>query len=228
MIQRGTFVFPKTDRDFMQQLEMRGNNGGVETVETVYALAGSTYFVPETLIALDDPDLYKAAEPRRVQTDDWEVIRTIDEAYTPRSASGVKETEAGPRMLVRVHTHPTGRTRPSDNDREAAAHRDLLYRYFDDCEIFLGIHGLGEECAPDPEWMRVPERTAENEVSWWGENRKHKLAVFDREYEPRPVRLLSAADVQRQRQQRRQAGRQPRARPEPQSEPETGGEIWDA
>lgn len=215
---RGTFVFPADDTDLMQQLEMAANNGAVEDVETVYVLAGSTYFVPEDLFALDDPSLYEVAEPHHVRTDMREVVRTVDEFYNERS---------GPKMVTWFHTHPSGRSRPSDGDYEAVEDEPHPFaRQFDDCEFFQGIHALGQEATPDPEWMRVPRQTGENEVSWWGENRKHSLSVYDGQYEPRPMVVTTAAEMQHHLQQQQTDGG-PQPGPEPEPEPEPGGEIWD-
>lgn len=176
---RGTVVFPGADRDFMQLIEIRANNGAQADVETVYVLTGETYCVPTRLFAFDDPALYRRATRNRVNVRNRRLAKTIAAFYADRP---------GPKLVVRVHTHPSGRTSPSDGDRNGAAQRNRSYaRYFDDYELFLGIHGLGDAADPDPEWLRRPERTAFNEVAWWGENRKHKLAVFDMEYEPRPM-----------------------------------------
>lgn len=179
-----TFVFPADDRDLMQMLELRANNGAVADVETVYVLTGSTYSVPELLFAFDDPGLYYEAERDYVDADNGAIAETIWKFY---------EGRPGPRMIVDVHTHPAGSdTRPSNQDHSVAGHqRQAFDQYFDDYELFFGIHGLGEACDPDLSWMRVPEQTGENEISWWGENRRHSLAVFDGAYRPRPVRVVS-------------------------------------
>jgi proteasome lid subunit RPN8/RPN11 len=187
----GSFVFPAQDKGLMQMLEVRGNNGGTETVETVYVLAGThSYAVPERLFAFDDPDLYKTAEPTRVNMDYHAVAQTVADFYEPGP---------GPTLIAHFHTHPSGNGRPSDQDHSVAESRETTYdRYFDDYQLFLGIHGLGEECDPDPEWMRRPQRTATNEVSWWGENRKHTLSLYDGAYEPRPVAVLTADQARQQ------------------------------
>jgi hypothetical protein len=187
----GSFVFPAQDKGLMQMLEVRGNNGGTETVETVYVLAGThSYAVPERLFAFDDPDLYNKAEPARVNVDNHAVAQTVADFYEPGP---------GPTLIAHFHTHPNGYNQPSDQDHSVAERREATYdRYFDDYQLFLGIHGLGEECDPDPEWMRQPQRTAANQVSWWGENRKHTLSLYDGGYEPRPVAVLTADQARQQ------------------------------
>lgn len=212
-------MFPADDRDLLQLLEVRANNGGVKTVETVYVLTGRTYFVPERLFAFDDPALYQRADPAYVAVDNRTMAETIRRFYAD---------QPGPRVIVRVHTHPGGPASPSEQDYRVATSRQQLFdRYFDDYELFLGIHALTDECTPDAEWIRRPEQTAENEVSWWGENRKHKLAIYDGAYNPRPVLVEAAAAIQQTLPP--QAGQQAHGtggdRPQPGSEP--GGEIWD-
>lgn len=216
---RGTFVFPGDDRDFMQKLEIRANNGAVDDVETVYVVTGSTYFVPEDLWAFDDPSLYDTAERYEVDIDDRATAETIRDFYAGRP---------GPRMIFRVHTHPPdGADGPSDQDYSVAEEREKVFdRYFDDYELFLGIHLLGEERPPNPGLMRVPNQTEENKITWLGENRKHTLAVYDGAYEPRPVMLTTAAKMQQHLQQARRQP-QPQVQPEPEPEPAPQGEIWD-
>lgn len=187
---RGTLIFPADDRDFLQQLEVRGNNGGVDDVETAYVLTGSTYYVPEHLFNCDDPGLYQKAEYNTVNFNELEVASRVYEYYGDRMAV---------KIVVVVHTHPSGNTTPSDRDEKWGPQIPPMFdRYFDDYEFFHGLHGLGEECDPDPEWMRRPEKTAENEISWHGESRIHKLAVFDSAFNPRPVVVTTAAEWQAQ------------------------------
>jgi proteasome lid subunit RPN8/RPN11 len=177
---RGTFVFPAADTDFMQLLEIRGNNGATADVETVFVLASDeSYCVPTRLFAFDDPRLYKKATDSRVNVDNEAVARTVATFY---------EKQSGPRLITRVHTHPSGETTPSQLDQNVGPDRYATFnQYFDDYEFFLGIHALKEPCDPDPGWLRRPEQTAEHEVTWWGENRKHTLALYDPAYEPAPV-----------------------------------------
>lgn len=214
MIRRGTFVFPADDRDFLQLLEVRANNGSVKTVETMYVLAGRSYYVPETVVSCDDPGLYRGADRTTVKPREKRLARRV---------ADVAENVLQPQMVCWVHTHPNGSTNPSDGDKKWCTHTKSRFdKHFEgDYEFFLGIHGVGERGEPDWEWMRRPERTDENEVSWWGEYRKHKLAVYDEAFDPRPVTVTSVAELQQQPQ--RQAGGGIQARPEP----ETGGEIWD-
>lgn len=182
------FVFPADDRDLMQLLEVRGNNGGVPTVETVYCLTGSTYYVPEQLFPCDDPDLYYAATADHFEADLPRIAQRIAAFY---------EDRAGPRMVMFVHTHPDGNPQPSQLDKQSVVGwKQLFDGYFDDYRFFTGLHGLCEAGETGPEWMRRPEQTGENEVSWWGARRKHRLAVFDGEFEPRPVAVTTAAEWQ--------------------------------
>lgn len=202
---RGTVVFPADDRDLLQLLEVRGNNGGVETVETGYILTGSTYYVPEKLHNCDDPDIYQYARPERMCSSTTQIRLRVRDFY---------EGQPDPRMICPVHTHPSGRTTPSKGDTQS----DLKQAFdveFDDYEFFYGIHGLhDDDRTPDPSWMRVPEQTDHHKVSWYGEYRRHTLAFYDEEHDLAPVMVRSATEPQQQR-------RQPETRPEP------GGEIWD-
>lgn len=176
---RGEFVFPGGDVDFMQLIEIRANNGATNDIETVYVLTGETYFVPTQLFAFDDPELYNEATANRVNVKSQVLARTVAKFYDERP---------GPKLIVWVHTHPSGGTQPSLADINCTPRQKRLYnQYFTDYELFLGIHGLKEVCDPDPDWLRQPELTADHEVSWWGENRKHSLALYDAHYEPRPV-----------------------------------------
>lgn len=176
---RGTFVFPQADTDFMQLIEVRGNNGAAADVETVFILTGETYFVPTRLFAFDDPDFYTRATATRVTAENQAMARTVARFYDDRP---------GPKLVARFHTHPSGDTTPSRTDKEVGMQRKRTFdRYFDDYEFFLGIHALQDTCEPDPGWLRQPARTATHTVTWWGENRKHTLAVYDGRYEPRPV-----------------------------------------
>lgn len=184
---RGTFVFPAADRDLMQLLELRGNNGGVETVETMYVLTGNTYSVPERLFACDDPDLYHKAEKRLFNGKLRRVVKMIVDFYADRS---------GPKLVAFFHTHPSGNATPSTGDKEVVARwKQRFDPYFDEYEFFAGLHGLGEACPPDLERMRVPEQPRENAVRWRGENRHHTLAVYDGAFEPRPVLVETAASL---------------------------------
>jgi hypothetical protein len=177
---RGTFVFPGDDTDFLQLIELRANNGATADVETVFVLtSGDSYAVPTRLFAFDDPGLYTEATPRAVEIDNEAVARTIAAFYDDRD---------GPKLVSRFHTHPNGGTTPSAKDRRNGPDCARIFgRHFDDAGFFLGIHALREACRPEPDWLRCPARTAADEVAWWGENRKHALALFDGAYEPRPV-----------------------------------------
>lgn len=176
---RGTFVFPTADRDFIQLIEIRANNGAQEDVETVFVLIGETYFVPTKLFAFDSPVLYHDATERSVNPKDRSMAEQIARYYAD---------QPGPKLINRVHTHPSGDIEPSQKDKQVASSRKSVFdRYFDDYEFFLGIHALQDSCDPDSDWLRRPRKTAENAITWWGEHRKHTLAVYDEHYEPRPV-----------------------------------------
>ncbi|MDS0476813.1 Mov34/MPN/PAD-1 family protein [Natrinema sp. 1APR25-10V2] len=176
---RGTFVFPGTDTDFIQLIELRGNNGAQDDVETVFVLTGETYYVPTRLFAFDDPTHYREATPTAVDIDNRAVAQTIADFY---------EERVGPRLVARFHTHPGGNPMPSTKDKRNAAKKQRVFdRYFDDYELFLGIHVLGEPCDLDPDWLRRPEQTATNAVSWRGEHRTHTLALYNGRYESRSV-----------------------------------------
>lgn len=176
---RGTFVFPQADNDFMQLLEIRANNGAQDDVETVFVLTGETYFVPTRLFAFDDPALYHDASAHAVTPKTRPMAETVARFYAD---------QPGPKLINRVHTHTNGRPRPSQGDKKVGPNRKQTFdRYFDDYEFFLGIHALQDPCEPDPARLRRAHQTAEHAVTWWGENRKHTLAVYDAQYNPRPV-----------------------------------------
>ena len=180
---RGTFVFPAADRDFLQLLELRANNGATELVETVYVLTGSTYYVPEQLFAFDDPGLYYEATPYLVDADREAIAADLARLCRIGLAPA-------PKLIMEVHTHPSGSTIPSDRDRRYGPENRPVYdRYFTDFEFFYGIHGLQDRDRPDPACIRCPEQTDYNEIGWQGENMEHRLGVYDYAFDPQPVML---------------------------------------
>lgn len=178
---RGTLVFPASDPDFLRQIELRGKNGARDFVETVYVLSGSTYYVPTRLHALDDPSLFNSADRSSVNARNREMAQKVANFYAQRD---------GPRIVVRIHTHPSLSTNPSDTDYDYSLEKKPVYdRFFEDYEYFHGIHGIGEISEPPPGEIRSPEMVGQNELAWWGESRRHRLAIYDEEYDPRPVVL---------------------------------------
>jgi len=175
---RGTFVFPSHDPGFMQRLELRGNNGAQRDVETVYLLTGESYTMPSELVQLDDPAIYNEMTPNSVSTKLGEIAEQLQRMYDGRP---------DPKLIGYVHTHQNGTTRPSSKDRSGSETAKRVFeRYFDDFEFFNAIHALGDRADVPVGKMREPTETSGG-VWWYGETRRHELAVFDAHYNARTV-----------------------------------------
>lgn len=175
---RGTFVFPSHDPGFMQRLELRGNNGAQRDVETVYLLTGDSYTTPTELVQLDDPAVYNKMTPTSVSTKLNAVAEQLARMYDSRP---------DPKLIAYVHTHPDGSTRPSPTDKQGSeTAKKVFERHFDNFEFFNAIHALGDKADVPVEKMREP-RESGGGVWWYGETRRHELAVFDAHYNSRQV-----------------------------------------
>jgi len=175
---RGTFVFSSHDPGFIQRLELRGNNGAQRDVETVYLLAGDSYTTPTELIQLDDSAVYNKMTPTSVSTKLNAVAQQLARMY---------EDRPDPKLIAYVHTHPGGSTRPSLTDKQGSeTAKKVFERHFDDFEFFNAIHALGDKADVPIEKMREP-RESGGGVWWYGETRRHELAVFDAHYNSRQV-----------------------------------------
>jgi len=175
---RGTFVFPSHDPGFMQRLELRGNNGARQDVETVYLLAGDSYTTPTELIQLDDPAVYNRMTPTSVSTKLNAVAEQLARMY---------EGRPDPKLIAYVHTHPGGSTRPSPTDKQGSeTAKKVFERYFQDFEFFNAIHALGKMADVPVDKMRNPKESGGG-VWWYGETRRHELAIFDKYYNSRQV-----------------------------------------
>jgi hypothetical protein len=177
---RGDFVFDSSDTDLIQKMEIRGNNGVDEVdsdVETKYLLTGPSYTTPTDIIQLDNPSLYSKVTETTIRYNVTEIAK-----YVAQLHEGGHE----PNLVVSVHTHPSGSTYPSDMDRnDARALERALGRYFDDFEFLQGIHGLQERSTPSSSQLREVHRE-EGSIWWYGENRKHEIAIYDGGFNPEP------------------------------------------
>lgn len=175
---RGTFALP-ADRHFMQKLEARGLNGHGSIVETVYVLTGPTYTRPTDLIRLDNEEYYGTATRTSVSFDPWAMANKVADLYPDGET---------PKMIARFHTHPGGTLRPSSADKNSAPKvRKSFVDAFgtDDFEFFHGIHGIEEHSRnPGPD-ERQNAAVQRDHVHWLGEQFRHKLAVFGRNFETR-------------------------------------------
>ena len=173
---RGTFVLPD-DKHFMQKIEARGKNGHGSIVETVYVLTGPTYTHPTDLIRLDNDEYYGSATRSSVSFNPRAMAQKVASLYPDDEA---------PKLIARFHTHPGGTLRPSSADKNSSSRiRQSFVDAFgtDDFEFFHGIHGLEEhELEPNPD-ERQSLSTKQNHLRWLGERYRHKLAVFDRNFE---------------------------------------------
>lgn len=177
---RGELVFPADDSELVQAIELRGNNGVQRDVETKYLLTGSSYTTPTDMIGLDDPSLYEEMTETSLV---YNVTAIAD--YVAKLHEGYPD----PKVVVAVHTHPSGNTIPSSTDRtNSTALRDELERHFDDFEFFQGIHGLQERTTPTPDKLREVH-AGDGHIWWYGENRRHELAIFDGYYNPCEVHV---------------------------------------
>lgn len=176
--ERGTFVFPSHDEGFVRSVELRGNNGARRDAETVYLLTGETYTVPTELVALDDPAIYEASTESSVRAKLDAIVEELKLAH---------EGRPDPKLIAYVHTHPDGSTRPSPTDRQNGERiAERFERQFDDVEFFHGIHGLGERTTVEGD-RRRDLRSSTGGCWWYGENRRHELAIFDASYNSRRV-----------------------------------------
>jgi hypothetical protein len=173
---RRTFVLPD-DKHFMQKLEARGKNGHGSIVETVYVLTGPTYTRPTDLIRLDNDKYYGSATRSSVSFNPRAMARKVASLYPDGEA---------PKLIARFHTHPGGTLRPSSADKNGASrvHQSFVDAFgTDDFEFFHGIHGLEEHgLDPNPD-ERQSLSTKQKHLRWLGERYRHKLAVFDRNFE---------------------------------------------
>ncbi len=176
---RGKFVLNAADTDLIQKMEIRGNNGVTEVdhdVETKYLLTGPTYTTPTNIIQLDNPDLYSEVTESSIR---YNVTKIAD--YVAQ----LHEQASGPNLIVSVHTHPSGQTYPSLTDRtNPAALKRELQRHFDDFEFMNGIHGLQNRSVPDSTTLREVQE-GEGNFWWYGENRRHEVAIYDETFRPR-------------------------------------------
>lgn len=175
---RGTFVFPAADETFVQLLEVCAQNGATDTAETAYVLIGDNHYQPTRVFALHVPDLYEVATIDKLISKIGEMAGVID-----------AQLEEPPKLFAFVHTHPSGSTEPSPMDRRGTRRvRETFARELgmDDFEYFLGVHALGGEVQGEVE-RRDPSVSGSG-VYWYGESRRHELAVFDIDYTPVNVR----------------------------------------
>lgn len=177
---RGSFIFNTDDTDLLQKMEIRGNNGVTEVshdVETKYLLTGPTFMKPTDIIQLDNPELYSEVTETSIcynATKIADYVAKLHEAGHP------------PKLIVSVHTHPSGETYPSTEDRtDPTALKQELNRHFDDFEFMQGIHGLQERSVPDSTTLREAQGS-EGHFWWYGENRRHEVAIFDEHFRPTP------------------------------------------
>lgn len=176
---RGTFVFPGENEEFLQMLELRGQNGASEPVETVYVLTGDNFWQPTNLFALHDPTLYRSA--------------TVDEVVSKIGSMAdqiASQIDHSPKLIAYAHTHPNGSTSPSAQDRFGVRRVQNTFAEAlgaDDYEYFHIIHALGGEAKGEVE-RRSPTASGSG-VYWYGEYRRHELAVFDTDYTPVEVRV---------------------------------------
>ena len=182
--ERGSFVFDTADTDLLQKMEIRGNNGVTEVphdVETKYLLTGPTYTRPTDLIQLDNPDLYSQVTETSIR---YNVTRIAN--YVAK----LHDEGHPPKLIVSVHTHPSGQTMPSTVDRtDPTALKKELNKHFDDFEFLQGIHGLQDRSIPDSTALREVQ-AGEGHFWWYGENRRHEVAIYDGNFRPTPEVLV--------------------------------------
>lgn len=164
----GALGFPQDNQQFMQTLEVRGKNGHDEPVETVYALVLSGGSLPR-IVALDDPKMYVNA-----------TRRSVHYYVDPMAEEVARQCTTTPDAIVKIHTHPSGSTEPSDKDKEGTEKTKEIFeeklgsRSF---EFLQGIHAY-KSATVSTDQMRDPT-AAGNSVSWNGERFRHTLALFD-------------------------------------------------
>jgi len=177
---RGSFIFNTDDKDLIQKMEIRGNNGVTEVshdVETKYLLTGPTFMKPTNIIQLDNPELYSEVTETSIR---YNVTKIAD--YVAK----LHESGRPPKLIVSIHTHPSGETYPSTEDKkDPTALKQELNRHFDDFEFMQGIHGLQERSVPDSTTLREAQG-GEGHFWWYGENRRHEVAIFDEHFRPTP------------------------------------------
>lgn len=178
--ERGTFVFDTADTDLLQKMEIRGNNGVTEVphdVETKYLLTGPTHARPTDLIQLDNPDLFSEVTETSIRYNATKIADYVAKLH---------EEGCPPKLFVSVHTHPSGQTRPSPKDKtDPTALKKELNRHFNDFEFMQGIHGLQDRSIPNSTALREIEG-GEGHFWWYGENRRHEVAIYDGNFRPTP------------------------------------------
>lgn len=173
-----TIVFESDRTNLIQMMEIRGNNGVTEVskdVETKYLLTGTTKTHPTNIIQLDNPQLFSEVTKTSIS---YNITKIAD--YVRK----LHQNGPSPELIISVHTHPSGQTIPSSQDRtNPRALENKLERHFDDFEFLQGIHGLQDRKVSDGNTLREVEQ-GDGNIWWYGENRRHKVAFFDGDFNP--------------------------------------------
>ena len=174
---RGTFVFDSGNKDLIQKMEIRANNGvkdHPEDLETKYLLTGSNPTTPSEIVQLDSPKFYSEVTETSIRYDGAAIASHLQKLYTGKP---------DPKIIVAVHTHPNGSTNPSIVDQTNPLYiKRCIEQYIVDFEFFQAIHGLQHTVAPNSNELRKV-RFTNGRIQWYGENRQHELAVYDGWYD---------------------------------------------
>jgi hypothetical protein len=163
-----------------------GKNGAHPRVETGYIITGATYAVPNVVFALDDPKWFPKATETSLATLTRKVAKAVAQAYPD---------EYTPSLVVWVHTHPNGGTKPSATDRENSESVRKKFKQelgTDDFEFFNAVHGYDEINASGTISERFVPSNMTSGFEWAGDTHEHRMSLWDADFTtPAPTTVIT-------------------------------------
>ena len=148
-----------------------------EGVEIAYALSGAHPSIPDTLHKLTSSSVVEEAAPDHIISSARGMIEHI-----------IKEREDEPKLVIALHTHPQGISKPGDQDRQYFQNASQTVRtVVADANIMFGVHAMSSESIRE---RQEPIKTSKNVIKWSSVTREHEVAFYTPDTQPYEVEII--------------------------------------
>ena len=177
-ISRYSLQIPKTFfTDFMETRAESQFRPGEKDVEIVYALTGTERDKIDMRHKFTSEQVVTESSSKRVNYQTSNVIDHIS-----------KKRDDPPEVLVKLHTHPRGTTKPSEKDLNSWNRvKTKLKNKWPDTKVLFGIHAFSREFK-NPKKRKDPQLSGKTQVEWRSLTREHKVKIYD--HKGNPIRLI--------------------------------------
>ena len=145
-------------------------------VEVIYALSGYEECYPDKMHNFSSNEIVSNATPEKISY------------YTGKMVDHINQERVNkPKSVIILHTHPSGISELSDQDKISHPHvAKTIQERISGVNVLFGVHSVSEE---DRRVRTDPLKSVSNKIKWSSITRDHEIAFFTEDSKPYEVEI---------------------------------------